>query len=97
MTFPQSKGGHWPVFILGCWPVPQAVSERLSRHVLKNWKRFVEGINEVATIEHDLEASPPPACAALPPPRSTSVHDGCCPRLFSRTPLAPDGLVQTRG
>ena len=36
---------------------PQAVSERLSRHVLKNWKRFVEGINEVATIEHDLEAS----------------------------------------
>ena len=33
----------------------QVVSERLSRHVLKNWKRFVEGINEVATIETQLE------------------------------------------
>jgi len=33
----------------------QVVSERLSRHVLKNWKRFVTGINEVSTIETDLE------------------------------------------
>ena len=38
-------------------PCAQVVSERLSRHVLKNWKRFVEGINEVATIEIDLEVT----------------------------------------
>ena len=35
----------------------QAVSERLSRHVLKNWQRFVEGIHEVATIEQDLQVT----------------------------------------
>ena len=59
-----------PACCLTCWQVSglalkwsdlslllQAVSERLSRHVLKNWQRFVEGINEVSTIEHDLEAS----------------------------------------
>lgn len=38
-------------------PAEQAVTERLSRHVLKNWQRFVEGIHEVATIEQDLQVA----------------------------------------
>jgi hypothetical protein len=39
----------------GCGRVCQSVSEKLSIHVLHNWDRFVEGVNEVASVERDLE------------------------------------------
>ncbi|KAK9864523.1 hypothetical protein WJX84_011081 [Apatococcus fuscideae] len=34
--------------------VLEIVSEKLSQHVLKNYGAFVSGVNEVASIEHDL-------------------------------------------
>ena len=33
----------------------QTVSERLSQHVLNNYSRFVAGVTEVASVEHDLQ------------------------------------------
>ena len=34
---------------------PQVVGEKLSRHVLANYEEFVRGVNEVASIEKDLQ------------------------------------------
>ena len=34
------------------------MSEKLSQHVLKNYSAFVSGVNEVASIEQDLQVSP---------------------------------------
>lgn len=39
----------------------QVVGEKLSRHVLANYEEFVRGVNEVASIEKDLQVS----CVAL--------------------------------
>ncbi len=36
----------------------QTVSERLSQHVLNNYSRFVAGVTEVASVEHDLQVKP---------------------------------------
>lgn len=35
--------------------VLEAVSERLSKHVLANYDVFVQGINEAASVESDLQ------------------------------------------
>lgn len=37
----------------------QIVSEKLSQHVLKNYSAFVSGVNEVASIEQDLQVGAP--------------------------------------
>jgi len=42
--------------------VLEIVSERLSKHVLANYDTFVRGINEAASVEADLQVTPP-----LPP------------------------------
>lgn len=33
----------------------EVVSERLSKHVLANYDVFVQGINEAASVENDLQ------------------------------------------
>ena len=54
----------------------QTVSERLSQHVLDNYSNIVSGVNEVASVERDLQvrawrtreperAAPPPVSAAV--------------------------------
>lgn len=35
----------------------QVVSEKLSQHVLANYGKFVEGVEEVVRVEHDLQAA----------------------------------------
>ena len=35
----------------------QVVSEKLSQHVIKNYDKFVAGVNEVSQVEHDLHAA----------------------------------------
>ena len=87
--------------VAGC--PAQVVSERLSRHVLKNWKRFVTGINEVSTIETDLEvrsrlntfmrAQPNLATSsASETPSPTHAVRQC----MLRRPAAPDALRPER-
>lgn len=39
----------------------QVVGEKLSRHVLANYEEFVRGVNEVASIEKDLQVAKPSA------------------------------------
>lgn len=38
-------------------PDPQVVSEKLSQHVLANYSKFVEGVEEVVCVERDLQAA----------------------------------------
>ena len=48
-----------PVLQCGCrsaWPVLlQTVGEKLSQHVLANYEEFVSGVNEVASVERNLQ------------------------------------------
>lgn len=37
--------------------VLEVVSEKLSRHVMQNYDKFVEGVNEVTYVEEDLQVS----------------------------------------
>ena len=47
----------------------QVVGEKLSLHVLANYEEFVRGVNEVASIEKDLQVCNCKSCsfAALRP------------------------------
>ena len=35
----------------------QVVSEKLSHHIIQNYDKFVDGVNEVIHVEEDLQAS----------------------------------------
>ena len=40
------------------WPAPlQTVGEKLSQHVLANYEEFVSGVNEVASVERNLQVN----------------------------------------
>ena len=40
------------------WPaLLQTVGEKLSQHVLANYEEFVSGVNEVASVERNLQVS----------------------------------------
>ena len=51
------------------WPaLLQTVGEKLSQHVLANYEEFVSGVNEVASVERNLQVgteNPAPATGSL--------------------------------
>ena len=55
----------------------QTVSERLSQHVLNNYSRFVAGVTEVASVEHDLQVKPISWSLLRPPDPLLESHEEC--------------------
>jgi hypothetical protein len=40
--------------------LPQKVNEKLSGNVLRNWDRFVDGLQDVTVIQGNIEVPPTP-------------------------------------
>ena len=59
----------------------QVVGEKLSLHVLANYEEFVRGVNEVASIEKDLQVCSAPAAGSTDSNCLLCLSDPCIERF----------------